>query len=234
MHLCLFSSPSLLLSQVLPTWALECTYLSSVVRQRGRKTFFLPLNCIDSSRRKALGSKCLSEDIPNAVCLCISVFQVWSFPCQGEWDWHKENNECNFFSPCYCSLHCFFFLFVWVYLKENLFCNDCLQFKSINPKFFQETDSGAGFTCKNWGAGFRQPHKCRCLPSLWSAHSVPRHPSMVPHWFSESALQMLGSRAVAANTWLWPTPVASNLLCLLRSAWVTQSVPDKFFLMSMA
>lgn len=111
-HLCLFSSPSLLLSQVLPTWALECTYLSSVVRQRGRKTFFLPLNCIDSSRRKALGSKCLSEDIPNTVCLCISVFQVWSFPCQGEWDWHKENNECNFFSPCYCSLHCFFFLFV--------------------------------------------------------------------------------------------------------------------------
>lgn len=234
MHLCLFSSPSLLLSRVLPTWALECTYLSSVVRQRGRKTFFLPLNCIDSSRRKALGSKCLSEDIPNAVCLCISVFQVWSFPCQGEWDWHKENNECNFFSPCYCSLHCFFFLFVWVYLKENLFCNDCLQFKSINPKFFQETDSGAGFTCKNWGAGFRQPHKCRCLPSLWSAHSVPRHPSMVPHWLSESALQMLGSRSVAANTWLWPTPVASNLLCLLRSAWVTQSVPDKFFLMSMA
>lgn len=42
-HLCLFSSPSLLLSRVLPTWALECTYLSSVVRQRGRKTFFFLL-----------------------------------------------------------------------------------------------------------------------------------------------------------------------------------------------
>lgn len=114
-----------------------------------------------------------------------------------------------FFSPCYCSLH-FFFLFVWVYLKENLFCNDCLQFKSINPKFFQETDSGAGFTCKSWGAGFRQPHKCRCFPSrdLWSARSVLRHPSILTHWFSGSALQMLGSRSVAATTWCdlprWP------------------------------
>lgn len=64
-----------------------------------KEDLFLPLNCIDYSRRRALGSKCLSEDIPNTVCLCIYVFQVWSFPCQGEWDWHKENNECNFFSP---------------------------------------------------------------------------------------------------------------------------------------
>lgn len=122
-----------------------------------------------------------------------------------------------FFPPCYCSLHCFFFLFVWVYLKENLFCNDCLQFKSINPKFFQETDSGAGFTCKNWGAGFRQPHKCRCFLSLdpWTAYSVLRHASIVPHSFSGSALQVLGSRSVAASTWCdllwWPL----NLLCLL-------------------
>lgn len=66
----------------------------------------------------------------------------------------------------------FFFLFVWVYLKNNLFCNDCLQFKSINPKFFQETDSEAGFTCKNRGAGFRQPLKRRDFNPFdpWGAH----------------------------------------------------------------
>lgn len=87
-------------------------YIPGLSCETAWKEDFSSSNCIDSSRRKALGSKCLSEDIPNTVCLCISVFQVWSFPCQGEWDWHKENNECNFFPPCYCLLHCFLFLFV--------------------------------------------------------------------------------------------------------------------------
>lgn len=54
MLLCLSSSLPLL--WVLPTWALECTYLSSVARQRGRKTFFF-LFLYRFFKEKSLGLK---------------------------------------------------------------------------------------------------------------------------------------------------------------------------------
>lgn len=98
-HLCLFSSPSLPLSRVLPTWALECTYLSSVARQRGRKTFFFLLIIQIIQGEEPWAQSAYLKTFQIQFVFALSVFQVWSFPCQGEWNWHKENNECNFFPP---------------------------------------------------------------------------------------------------------------------------------------
>lgn len=55
--MCFFAFPlSLPLPWVLPMWALECTYLSSVARQRGRKTFFF-LFLYSFFKEKSLGLK---------------------------------------------------------------------------------------------------------------------------------------------------------------------------------
>lgn len=77
-------------------------------------------------KKLPFGFKCLSKDIPNVVCLCISVFQEWSVSSfKGKHYWHKEHIECNF--SHYCSLHCFFFpfSFVWVYLRESFVTTVC-------------------------------------------------------------------------------------------------------------
>lgn len=143
-HVLLCLSSSLPLPWVLPVWALECTYLSSVARQRGRKTFFF-LFLYSFFKEKSLGLKVpiwRHSKYSLSLRFLYSKFGVFLAEVNGTGTKRIMN---VIFFPCYCSLHCFFFLFVWVYLKENLFCNDCLQFKSINPKFFQETDKWSWF-----------------------------------------------------------------------------------------
>lgn len=78
-----------------------------------KEDLFLPLNCIDYSRRRALGSKCLSEDIPNTVCLFAFMYSKFGvFLAKVNGTGTKRIMNVIFFPPCYCSLHCFFFLFV--------------------------------------------------------------------------------------------------------------------------
>lgn len=63
-------------------------------RQRGRKTFFFLF--LYSFKEKSLELQVpiwRHSKYSLSLRFCI---QVWSFPCRGERDWHKENNECNF------------------------------------------------------------------------------------------------------------------------------------------
>lgn len=112
----LFSSPPLGLAYVgfrmyIPELCCETAW---------EEDLFLPLSVQFLQGEKPWAQSAYLKTFQIQFVFAFSVFQVWSFPCRGERDWHKENNECNFFPLLLFTTLLFLPLCVSLFKRESL------------------------------------------------------------------------------------------------------------------